>query len=379
MLWILVFLAGFVAFSIVVLRGEDLRYLDQPIPRHPARAPSDAMRGVLRELADFTDQPVGRGRARVQTIRGFMDEMGDRRPTTAEFTPVQTSEVRGEWVTAAGGSTSRRILYIHGGAFFAGSPRSHRPITNRLAHLTGCAVFAVDYRLMPEHARIRGIEDCRRAYRWMLEHGPSGPETASFVVVAGDSAGGNLTLSLLAWLRDQGLRQADAGVALSPATDAALNAPSLRENVASDPMLGPAFGVLARVPKLLLLWYTLITTRMRPADPRISPLRGNLAGLPPILIQASDSEMLLDDARRYVAKARAAESPVVLQTWPDMVHVWQIFTPDLAEAEEAYLKIGEFLQAVEGGQAAHAVAEPSASPPAQSDIPDDEAVPSNAA
>ena len=253
-----------------------------------------------------------------------------------------------------GASTTRRILYIHGGAFFAGSPRSHRPITNRLAHLTGCAVFAVDYRLMPEHARIRGIEDCRSAYRWLLDNGPEGAQDATFVVVGGDSAGGNLTLSLLAWVRDQDLRQADAGIALSPATDGALDAPSLRENVDSDPMLGPAFGTLARVPKLLLLWYTLLTTRMRPADPRISPVRGNLADLPPILIQASDSEMLLDDARRYVAKAQAAESPVELQTWPDMVHVWQMFTPDLPEAEEAFLKIGEFLVAVESGAASPA-------------------------
>lgn len=379
MLWILVFLGAFVAFSIVVLRGEDLSYLDQPVPRHPARAPSDAMRGVLRELSEFAEQPLGRGRARIHTIRRFMDEMADRRPAEAEITPVQASDVRGEWVTGDSGSTSRRILYIHGGAFFAGSPRSHRPITDRLARLTGCAVFALDYRLMPEHARLRGIEDCRRAYRWILENGPAGPEDASFIVVAGDSAGGNLTLSTLAWVRDQGLRQADAGVALSPATDAALNAPSLRENVASDPMLGPAFGLLARVPKLLLLWYTLITTRMTPADPRISPLRGTLAGLPPILIQASDSEMLLDDARRYVAKARAAESPVELQTWPDMVHVWQMFTPDLIEAEEAYAKIGEFLHGVEHGKGDKVVAGVTAADENPSDTEADEAAPSNAA
>lgn len=165
-------------------------------------------------------------------------------------------------------------------------------------------------------------------------------------MIAGDSAGGSLTLSLLAWIRDQDLRQADAAIALSPTTDAALDAPSLRENLASDAMLGPAFGMLARVPRFFLLWSTLITTRMRPADPRISPLRGNLDNLPPVLIQASDSEMLLDDARRYAAKARAAGSPVFLQTWPDMVHVWQVFTPDLPEAEEAYVKIGEFLASI---------------------------------
>jgi acetyl esterase/lipase len=179
-----------------------------------------------------------------------------------------------------------------------------------------------------------------------LENGPDGRSPAQTLVVAGDSAGGNLTLSLLAWVRDQGLRQADAGIALSPATDAVLDAPSLRSNIATDAMLGPAFGALAKVPSILVLWYTWATSRMLPTDPRISPLRGSLADLPPILVQASDSEMLLDDARRYVAKAQAAESPVLLQTWPDMVHVWQMFTPELAEAEEAYANIAEFLSSV---------------------------------
>ncbi len=114
-------------------------------------------------------------------------------------------------------------------------------------------------------------------------------------------------------------------------------------------MLGPAFGMLTKVPNMVLLWYTWFTSRMLPSDPRISPLRGSLANLPPILVQASDSEMLLDDARRYVAKAQAAESPVLLQTWPDMLHVWQMFTPELAEAEEAFDNVAEFLEGISRG------------------------------
>lgn len=346
MLAFLLTLAAFVAFSYIVLRGENLSYLDRPLPSHPTREPSEAMRGVLRELADVSSRPLGSGRARVRALRDIMDEMGSRRPLQCEFVPVSNSDVSGEWVLAEEHDSARRILYIHGGAFFAGSPRSHRPITDRLARLTGCAVLALDYRLVPEHARKAGIEDCRRAYRWILENGPDGREPVRFLVVAGDSAGGNLTLSLLPWVRDTRLRQADAGIALSPATDAVLDAPSLRDNVDTDPMLGPAFGSLTRVPKLLLLWYTLFTARMLPRDPRISPLRGSLKDLPPILVQASDSEMLLDDARRYVTKAQAADSPVTLQTWPDMVHVWQMFT-ELPEADEAYEKMAEFLGRVE--------------------------------
>lgn len=354
--WLLIALLALVALSYLVLRGDNLSYLDQPIPVHPPRPQSEAMRKVLAMIAGFAGEATGRGRERVRSMREFMDGIGAGRSYESEFRPLQNADVRGEWVLAPEHDADRRILYLHGGAFFAGSPLSHRPITDRLDRLTGAAVLALDYRLMPEHRRIEGIEDCRRAYRWILDNGPEGPGRASFVVVGGDSAGGNLTLSLLSWARDEGLRQPDAAIALSPATDAVLDAPSLRKNIASDPMLGPAFGQLARVPQIFLLWYIWFSSRMLPTDPRISPLRGSLAGLPPVLVQASDSEMLLDDARRYVAKAQAAGSPVVLQTWPDMVHVWQMFGPELAEAEEAYAKIAEFLAQVEhrgeAGQAA---------------------------
>jgi acetyl esterase/lipase len=356
MFWLFIILAGFVLFSLLVLRGEDLSYLDQPIPRHSPRAPSDAMRAILASISEFAGGNHGRGRQRIRSIRAFMDNLGAQRSYESEIIPLQTPEIRGEWVLPENYDSRRRILYLHGGAFIAGSPVSHRPITDRLARLTGASVFSVDYRLMPEHPRIAGIEDCRRAYRWILENGPAGRETAEFLVVAGDSAGGNLTLSLLAWVRDQGLRQADAGIALSPATDAVLDAPSLRSNIASDAMLGPAFGKLAKVPNILVLWFSWFSARMLPSDPRISPLRGSLADLPPILVQASDSEMLLDDARRYVAKAQAAESPVMLQTWPDMVHVWQMFTPELPEAEEAYENIAEFIQSIEDAPAAERAA-----------------------
>ena len=126
-----------------------------------------------------------------------------------------------------------------------------------------------------------------------------------------------------------------------------MGAPSLRSNIATDPMLGPAFGKLAKVPAMLLLWMTWFTSRRKPCDPMLSPLRGDLSGLPPVLVQASEAEMLLDDARRYVTKAQNAGSPVELQTWPFMVHVWQIFVPELPEANEAFENIAEFLETVE--------------------------------
>ena len=101
-------------------------------------------------------------------------------------------------------------------------------------------MLAIDYRLMPEHPRRAGIEDCRAAYRWMLQHGPDGAQPATAIFVAGDSAGGNLALSLINWVRDEGLRAPDAVVALSPLTDATLSSPSLRQQPAHGSHAGPA-------------------------------------------------------------------------------------------------------------------------------------------
>jgi len=253
--------------------------------------------------------------------------------------------VPAEWVLAPNADSSRRLLYIHGGAFALGSPKSHRRLTSKFSEIANAAVLAIDYRLMPEHPRKAGIEDCRTAYRWMLENGPGGPGPATAIFVAGDSAGGNLTLSLIAWVRDQGLRAPNAAVALSPITDSTFGSPSLRTNLATDYMLGPMFKALTRVPRILLLWGTWLLSRLRPNDPVVSPVFGDLSGLPPLLVQASEAEMLVDDCRRYVNKAAAAGSPVTLQTWSHMVHVWQIFYPELEEGREAIEEIRKFLQA----------------------------------
>ncbi len=189
-----------------------------------------------------------------------------------------------------------------------------------------------------------GVEDCRQAYRWLLENGPAGPGPAARVWVAGDSAGGNLTLSLIAWVRDAGLRLPDAAVALSPATDSTMGSPSLHSNIPSDPMLGPMFGPLAKTPRVLLLWMAWFQSRITPCAPEVSPVFGDLSRLPPVLVQVSDAEMLRDDSRRYVNRAVAAGSPVQLQTWDHMVHVWQIFHPDLAEGRDAIEEIRKFLE-----------------------------------
>jgi epsilon-lactone hydrolase len=330
------------------LHGADLSAFDTPVGERFSRSelPSDEARAVVASLGGIRQLLQGTPmREHTAVLRKYMDEVFADRSLDARFVPVDAGGVPAEWVLAPGADPARRTLYIHGGAFIMGSPRSHRTLTTSFSAMTGGAVLAVDYRLMPEHPRRAGIEDCRSAYRWLLANGPDGAAPAQAVFVAGDSAGGNLTLSLIAWARDAGLRAPDAVAALSPLTEATLASPSMRANVHSDAMLGPLFGKLARVPRWVMLWVGWLQTRINPSDPVISPLRGDLSRLPPVLLQVSEVEMLFDDSLRYANRAQAAGSPVRLQRWNHMVHVWQIFNPELTEAREALAEIGKFLNA----------------------------------
>ena len=282
-------------------------------------------------------------RNRLSAMRASMDAMGDDADLSdMEIHSVDVDGVPGEWVCANTADPARRLLYLHGGAFTLGSPRSHRVITSKLSRLSGACVLALDYSLLPENRRIDCFTDSQTGYRWIIDNGPDGPAPVQVLFVAGDSAGGNLTLAVVAWARDAGLRPADAAIALSPATDATLSGPSMRSNVATDHMLGPMLGKIAKVPTSLVLWFSWISARIRPCDPRLSPLHGDLSRLPPTLVQASEAEMLLDDARRYVVKATAAGSQATLETWHHMLHVWQLF--ELPEANAAFARIEAFLE-----------------------------------
>lgn len=350
------------------LRGPDLQAFDTPGPGN-AVAPrqrfstgpslNDEHRAVIASLGGITASVKNTPRRQhLRILRDYMDNFSADRVFDAQFVPADAGGVPAEWVLAPGADATRRTLYIHGGAWIMGSPRSHRAITTKFSEITGGAVLAIAYRLMPEHSRMAGVEDCRSAYRWMLEQGPDGASNASAVFVAGDSAGGNLTLSLIAWVRDQGLRAPDAAVALSPATDGTLGSPSMRANIATDAMLGPLFGPLAWVPRSALLWLGWVRDRIRPNHPVVSPIFGDLSRLPPLLIHASEVEMLHDDSVRYANKAHAAGSPVTLQTWDHMVHVWQIFDPQLTEARDSFAEIARFLAAAQAGHV-HAGSQPS--------------------
>ncbi len=334
------------AVAIFHLRGESLSAFEQQAGQSFAtgaglNAEHEAIAQSL-QLFSGPMQKVPR-KERLTLMREYMDKFSEGKKLVSEITAVTIDGLAAEWVVAPNADSARRVLYIHGGAFVMGSPKSHRVITSKFSEVANAAVLAIDYRLMPENRRIAGIEDCRNAYRWILDNGPAGKQPAAKVFVAGDSAGGNLTLSLIAWVRDQGLRTPDAAIALSPLTDSTLSGRSMKDNVASDVMLGPQFGKLAKVPQPILLWSNWLGARIKPNDPIVSPVHGDLSNLPPVLLHASEAEMLLDDSRRYANKAVAAGSPAKLQTWAHVPHVWHLFDPELTEAREAFEEIRKFI------------------------------------
>jgi acetyl esterase/lipase len=348
--WLLILLVLAWAFEWFYLRGGHRRRFQEP-PGEPAQqrfprpgGPGQAHHKVVKQVTEMT-----RGlshnlrKSNISTMREIFDSISDGRDYDSEFKPCDAGGVPGEWVMAPGADPCRRVLYIHGGGFIAGSPKSHRTITSQFSKVSGCAVLAIDYRMMPEHGIRDCVADCRTAYRWILENGPDGPRKLQDLYIGGDSAGGNLTLSLIAWIRDENLRPPEAAVAMSPLTDVTFSGNSLRGNLKTDVMLRPLLRPLIALPAFARSWWVLWTYRVRPCDPMVSPLLGDLSSLPPTLVQASEAEVLLDDARRYAHKAIASGSPVKLQTWSDMVHIWQIFYPELPQAAEAWEETRAFL------------------------------------
>lgn len=337
----------------IFLKGPKLLAYDNPIADsraasrdHASPEHQDTLRLLEQASAEIRSAPR---KQRLDTIRRVMARGFVEPPLLAGNAGYWIQEanvggVPGEWVLAPHSDPNRRLLYLHGGSFISGCPRGHRVITTELARVTGAAVLALDYRLMPEHTRREMIADCQTGYRWILEHGPHGPAPVRELFAAGDSAGGGLTLMLSAWARDQGLRAANGVIAISPGVDMTFSSPTFKSNLQTDRFLGPSLAWFLKTPRsfqLLLIW---AINRMTPPNPLVSPIFGDLSGLPPVLIQVSEAEMMLGDARRYVNKARAAGSTAELQTWPAVLHVWHLFAPILPEAQEAFERIGQFVE-----------------------------------
>lgn len=242
----------------------------------------------------------------------------------------------GEWIEPqhpAPGRQPRLIFYLHGGGYYFCSPATHRAITFGLASRAAATVFALDYRLAPEHPFPAALDDSVAAYRALLA---AGTDPGS-IVIAGDSAGGGLALATLVALRDAGERLPAGAVLFSPWADLSASGDSIVSNHGQDPMFaGPS---IAKAAKLYL-------GDTPPTHPLASPVYADLRGLPPLFVQVGSTEVLLDDSVRIAGNARAAGVPTHLRVWPRMPHVWQIFAPFLPEARRALSEAADFVAQV---------------------------------
>ncbi|HEX7409793.1 MAG TPA: alpha/beta hydrolase [Candidatus Binatia bacterium] len=252
-------------------------------------------------------------------------------PDDVTFEPVDAGGLPAEWVTAPGARRENVILYLHGGGYVMGSIKTHRELAARLSRAAAARVLLIEYRLAPEHPHPAAVEDATAAYRWLLGIGVA----PSRMVIGGDSAGGGLTVATLVALRDAGQPLPAAGVCLSPWVDLEGVGESMATKAAVDPMV-------QRDP--LRKMAAMYLAGQDPRTPLAAPLYADLSGLPPLLIQVGTAETLLDDSIRLAERARKAGVAVSLETWEDMIHVWQAFASLLPEGQQAIERIAAFIK-----------------------------------
>jgi len=290
----------------------------------------EVLKQVLRSQPRALDVSIEQGR---QAFEASAELFASRYPLPGDVSlePVDAGGVPGAWISTAAEEPGRILYYLHGGAYVLGSIRSHRGIIARLALTARARVLAVDYRLAPECPFPAAVEDAVKAYGWLLSTGvePGG------VAFAGDSAGGGLVVATLLALRDAGTPLPAAAVCLSPWLDLEGRSRSLYAHRDSDPAL---------VPEELLQCARSYLGDADPRHPLATPLHGDLAGLPPLLLQVGAAELLLDDSTRLAELARSAGVDVSLEVWEEMFHAWHLFAPVLPEAQQALERVGSFIR-----------------------------------
>jgi len=269
----------------------------------------------------------------IQAVRRALDK-GANRPPELNF-PYDREDVRIGGVPCTWFRAERRdrgtVLFFHGGGYGVGSPQSHHKMLATLAHYSGAAVLAPDYRLAPENPFPAAVDDAVSVYNGLLQLGVD----PTNLTVGGDSAGGGLTFALMLSLRKSDLPMPVAIFAFSPWTDLTLSGETITTNRKTECMLNHRFMVA----------YSANYAGEAATDhPLVSPLFGSLEGLPPALIQVGSSEVLLDDSRRIAKKLEQAGVPVCLEVWPKMPHVWQILVPRVPEARKALKRAAAFIQ-----------------------------------
>jgi acetyl esterase/lipase len=277
----------------------------------------------------ITSQPRNPN-ASIERRRAGMEKISERVAPDVKCVPVDAGSVPAEWIEPPDAVSGRVILYLHGGGYVTGSIVTHRAMVARIARASKARALLLDYRLAPEHPFPAAVDDATAAYRWLLAQGIAPGK----IVIAGDSAGGGLTLATLAALKASKDPMPAAAVPISPWNDLEGTGDSVKTRASKDPMVQGN----DLVPMAKMYYGT-----QDPKNPLISPLHADFRGFPPLLIQVGDAEVLLDDATRVAERAKAAGVQVELEVWDEMVHVWHVFAKLLPEGQQAIDKIGKFV------------------------------------
>jgi acetyl esterase/lipase len=273
--------------------------------------------------------------------RDRLDGLGRNYPTRADIRlePVTANGVPAEWSTSPTADPARAILFLHGGGYISGSIESHRSLATEIGRAAGARTLALGYRRAPECPFPAALEDTVSAYRYLLEQGIA----PHHIAVAGDSAGGGLTVALMVAARDRGLPLPSCGWCISPWVDLENDGATMETKAAVDPLI--------QKPYLMELAQAYLGG-VSPRTPLASPLFADLRGLPPILIQVGSAETLLDDSVRLCGALGSADVVVTLEVWPAMIHAFPLFNQQLAAGRRAIVRAGKFIWEMEAGTVA---------------------------
>jgi epsilon-lactone hydrolase len=291
--------------------------------------PGQEIQAVREMLASFPDSSA----LSIPELRAFYDSFGQYFPVDDGISveKIDAGGVNAEWVRTANASCEAVVLYLHGGGYIIGSPASHRHVVAAISQSTGASVLVLDYRLAPEHPFPAAVQDAVAAYRWLIEQGIA----PNKIAIAGDSAGGGLTIATLVALREGGVELPAAGVCISPWTDLTNSSESFKTKAETDPI----------VTLEMLQGMTQAYLQGQDAKASLaSPLFADLQGLPPLLLQVGTEEVLLDDSFNLEGRAKEAGVNVKLEVCDEMIHVWHFFFPMLKEGREAIDRIGDFFK-----------------------------------